>query len=176
MVLVRSDDNWPALQQLCASEDVEATVIGHCETTGRLRLHYQGQQVADLDMRFLHEGRPSVVRKAIPPPEPEPVLGREGESATGSGSGFTDMLLRILASPNVCSKEWIIRQYDHEVQGGSVVKPLVGVSDDGPSDAAVVAPVLGSWHGFAVGCGLNPRLGDLDPYQMAAHAIDEAVR
>jgi phosphoribosylformylglycinamidine synthase len=76
----------------------------------------------------------------------------------------------------VCSKEWIIRQYDHEVQGGSVVKPLVGAADDGPGDAAVVAPVLGSFHGFAVGCGFNPRLGDLDPYQMAAHGIDEAVR
>ena len=76
----------------------------------------------------------------------------------------------------MCSKEWIIRQYDHEVQGGSVIKPLVGAMDDGPGDAAVIMPVLGSWTGLAVGCGLNPHLGDLDPYQMAAHAIDEAVR
>jgi phosphoribosylformylglycinamidine synthase len=76
----------------------------------------------------------------------------------------------------VCSKEWIIRQYDHEVQGGSVVKPLVGTADDGPGDAAVVLPVLGSWAGLAVGCGINPRQGDLDPYAMAACAIDEAVR
>jgi phosphoribosylformylglycinamidine synthase len=76
----------------------------------------------------------------------------------------------------VCSKEWIIRQYDHEVQGGSVLKPLVGVQDDGPGDAAVVMPVLGSWAGLAVGCGLNPRYGDLDPYAMAAAAVDEAVR
>ncbi len=89
---------------------------------------------------------------------------------------FTETLLKILSSPNVCSKEWIIRQYDHEVQGGSVVKPLVGVHDDGPGDAAVVAPVLGSWAGFAVGCGINPRYGDLDPYAMAAAAVDEAVR
>src|SRR5205807_2165083 len=87
-----------------------------------------------------------------------------------------DTLKAILSSFNVCSKEWIIRQYDHEVQGGSVLKPLVGIADDGPGDASVVMPVLGSWTGFAVGCGLNPRLGDLDPYQMAAHAIDEAVR
>src|SRR5439155_8250977 len=121
-----------------------------------------------------------VVRKAIPPPEPEPqpepVLGREEESGTGSGSGFTEMLLRILASPNVCSKEWIIRQYDHEVQGGNVIKPLVGVHDDGPGDAAIIAPVAGSWAGLAVGCGINPHYGDLDPYRMAAACIDEAVR
>ena len=70
----------------------------------------------------------------------------------------------------------MIRQYDHEVQGGSVVKPLVGVANDGPSDAAVIAPVLGSWKGLALGCGINPRYGDLDPYAMAALAIDEAVR
>jgi phosphoribosylformylglycinamidine synthase len=75
----------------------------------------------------------------------------------------------------VCSKEWIIRQYDHEVQGGTVIKPLVGVQE-GPGDAAVVTPVLGSPVGLAVGCGLNPRYGDLDPYWMAAAAIDEAVR
>src|SRR5439155_8608787 len=89
---------------------------------------------------------------------------------------FTETLFKILSSLNVCSKEWIIRQYDHEVQGGSVIKPLVGVRDDGPSDAAVVMPVLGSWTGLAVGCGINPRLGDFDPYAMAANAIDEAVR
>jgi phosphoribosylformylglycinamidine synthase len=89
---------------------------------------------------------------------------------------YTDTLLKILSAYNVCSKEWIIRQYDHEVQGGSVLKPLVGARDDGPGDAAVVAPVLGSWTGLAIGCGLNPRYGDLDPYCMAAAAIDEAVR
>lgn len=83
---------------------------------------------------------------------------------------------QILSSWNVCSKEWIIRQYDHEVQGGSVVKPLVGIRNDGPGDAAVVMPVLGSWKGLAISCGINPRLGDIDPYEMAANAIDEAVR
>ncbi|MGH7171619.1 MAG: AIR synthase-related protein, partial [Gemmataceae bacterium] len=89
---------------------------------------------------------------------------------------YNDVLLKILASPNVCSKEWIIRQYDHEVQGGSVLKPLVGIHEDGPGDAAVLTPILGDWLGLAVGCGINPRYGDLDPYAMAAAAIDEAVR
>src|SRR5437764_4623251 len=84
--------------------------------------------------------------------------------------------MKILSAYNVCAKEWIIRRYDHEVQGGTVIKPLVGVHEDGPGDAAVVIPVLGSFRGLAVGCGLNPRYGDLDPYAMAAAAIDEAVR
>ncbi len=85
-------------------------------------------------------------------------------------------LLKILGSLNVCSKEWIIRQYDHEVQGGSVIKPLVGVQNDGPSDAAVLRPVLGSRRGIVIACGMNPRFGDFDTYHMAASAIDEAVR
>jgi phosphoribosylformylglycinamidine synthase len=83
---------------------------------------------------------------------------------------------RILASGNVCSKEWIIRQYDHEVQGGSVIKPLTGAANDGPSDAAVVRPVLGNDKGIAIGNGMNPRYSDYSAYDMAANAIDEALR
>jgi phosphoribosylformylglycinamidine synthase len=173
MVVAVPGANWPALRDLCAGEDVEATVIGRFEPTGRLRLTYQGQQVADLDMSFLHNGRPDVIRKATAPPPSAP---SPQSSALSPRDNFTDDLLRILSSYNVSSKEWIIRQYDHEVQGGSVVKPLVGVHDDGPGDAAVVMPVLGSWTGLAVGCGINPRYGDLDPYWMAAAAVDEAVR
>jgi phosphoribosylformylglycinamidine synthase len=155
---------------------VEATVIGCFEATGRLRLYYQGNQVADLDLHFLHHGRPALARPAT-------LIQKASEGAstpslalrTGK-KDYNEDLRKILSSWNVCSKEWIIRQYDHEVQGGSVIKPLVGVRDDGPSDAAVVMPVLGSWTGLAVGCGINPRYGDLDPYRMAAAAIDEAVR
>ena len=85
-------------------------------------------------------------------------------------------LMQILGSLNVASKHWIIRQYDHEVQGGSVLKPLVGVENDGPGDAAVVRPVLESRRGLAIACGMNPHFGDLDPYHMAASSIDEAIR
>jgi phosphoribosylformylglycinamidine synthase len=92
------------------------------------------------------------------------------------GGGPADILKSILSSYTVASKEWVVRQYDHEVQGGSVVKPLTGAANDGPSDAAVVNPVLGSWQGLAIANGINPRYGDLDPYWMAAAAIDEAVR
>jgi phosphoribosylformylglycinamidine synthase len=102
--------------------------------------------------------------------------GRGGGKSPVPQRNFNEILLNILSSPNVCSKEWIIRQYDHEVQGGTMLKPLVGIDEDGPGDAAVVVPVLGEWAGLAVGCGLNPRYGDLDPYAMAAAAIDEAVR
>jgi len=85
-------------------------------------------------------------------------------------------LLAILGSLNVASKEWVIRQYDHEVQGGSVLKPLVGVANDGPGDAAVLRPILSSRRGLVVACGMNPHFGDLDTAAMAESALDEALR
>ncbi|HEY1068009.1 MAG TPA: AIR synthase-related protein, partial [Pirellulales bacterium] len=131
-----------------------------------------GHSVSDLTMEFLHDGRPPVVREATFAPLPSvPFAFPETESADA-----TPTLLAILGSLNVCSKEWIIRQYDHEVQGGSVIKPLCGPTHDGPSDAAVVRPRLGSRRGVVFGCGMNPHFGDFDPYDMAASAIDEAVR
>jgi phosphoribosylformylglycinamidine synthase len=170
MVVAVPEEKWPELRQLCESEGVDATAIGRFVPTGRLRLNYHGTQVADLDMKFLHKGRPPVVRQAVfVPAKPQAMeLPERGD--------FTQDLLRILGSPNVASKEWIIRQYDHEVQGGSVVKPLVGVECDGPSDAAVLRPVLDSRRGVVIACGMNPRYGDFDTYHMAASAIDEAVR
>ena len=174
MVLAVPPENCDALVALAASEGVEATVIGEFVPTGRLRLLYHDQQVADLSMDFLHHGRPPVVREASFSPQPVAPLVWPAPSA--HAAQFTEQLLKILGSLNVCSKEWVIRQYDHEVQGGSVVKPLVGVAADGPSDAAVIRPVLTSRRGLVIACGMNPRYGDLDPYHMAASAIDEAVR
>lgn len=170
MVLSVSPDKWTEFEQLCRAEGVEATVIGRFTETKRLVLKYEGHEVGNVAMQFLHEGRPPVVRSAeyTPPAEvPCPLPER---------TRCDDDLLRILGSLNVCSKEWIIRQYDFEVQAGSVIKPLVGVHNDGPSDAAVVRPDLDSNRGLAIANGMNPRFGDYDPYWMAASAIDEAVR
>lgn len=169
MVLSVPPAKWPELKALCESEDVEAVALGTFDPTGRLKLTYGEHVVADLDMHFLHDGRPNQVRSAVLEPH------AHGPRSVGvSGTPAQEVLLKILGTPSVASKEWVIRQYDHEVQGGSVVKPLVGVKNDGPSDAAVIMPVLGSWTGAAVGCGVNPLYDD--PYWMGAAAIDEAVR
>ncbi len=152
------------------AEDVEATVIGTFTDTGRLVLRYRGMEVGSLSMDFLHHGIPKYARTATWT-DPKQLNLQIKEKPD-----YADDLKKLLAAPNICSKEWIIRQYDHEVQGGSVIKPLVGVNNDGPGDAAVVRPVLGSYKGLAIGCGMYPRYGDLDPYQMAACAIDEAMR
>ncbi len=172
MVLSVPAKNWENFSQLAAREGVEATVIGQFVPTGRLQLKYGEQVVGDLAMTFLHDGRPPVVRDAVyEPPAVEPL-----RITAEAGANLTESLTRILGSLNVASKHWVIRQYDHEVQGGSVIKPLVGVNNDGPGDAAVVRPVLSSRRGVVVACGMNPHYGDFDTYHMAASAIDEALR
>jgi phosphoribosylformylglycinamidine synthase len=185
MVFSVPGDKLDELISLCSSEGVEATVIGQFVPTGRLVLKYHDHEVANLSMEFLHDGRPAIVREAVYSSiRPQRVKVTDGSSKpldqgrTGqpAAKDYTPPLLEILASLNVCSKEWIIRQYDHEVQAGSVIKPLVGAVNDGPSDAAVLRPVLASRRGIVVACGMNPCYGDLDPYWMAASAIDEAVR
>jgi phosphoribosylformylglycinamidine synthase len=128
-------------------------------------------------MEFLHGGRPPVVREACYVASGESLALRGLADSTPATPGdLGETLLKILGSLNVASKEWVIRQYDHEVQGGSVIKPLVGAANDGPSDAAVLRPVLSSRRGIVVACGMNPRYGDFDTYHMAGSAIDEAVR
>ena len=172
MVLAVPPESWDELRTLCESEGVEAAIIGRFAPGGRLRLTYQGHDVGDLSMDFLHNGRPPVIRDAVY----QPAVAAELELPEMSAAEHRDSLLKILGSYNVASKHWVIRQYDHEVQGGSVVKPLVGKDGDGPSDAAVVRPRIDSRRGLVIACGMNPHYGDYDTYQMAASAIDEAVR
>ena len=181
MVIAVPPDNLKALMQICEAESIEATVLGTFTDSGKLRVLYDGDTVADMDMDFLHNGLPRITKKAIweSPRHREPnAVKTEGANAHGylSQSTIIENLCKILGSPNVASKEWVIRQYDHEVQGGIVVKPLVGIENDGPGDACITTPVLGSRRGLIVANGINPRYGDIDPYYSAASAIDEALR
>ncbi|MBN1177028.1 MAG: phosphoribosylformylglycinamidine synthase, partial [Dehalococcoidales bacterium] len=170
MLLAVPPDKIERILKLFNDEDVEATVIGEYTDTKRLELYYQGNLVADLDMAFLHGGLPQLESVASwqPPQRPEPDFPQPPNLA--------EDLKKILGAWNVCSKEWVIRQYDHEVQGSSVLKPLVGAANDGPGDAAVVQPLPDSKKGIIISNGINPRYGDIDTYWMAASAIDEALR
>lgn len=170
MVIAVKPENLPKISKLFDDENVEATVIGKFTEDKKLTLKYQGTQVGQLDMDFLHDGLPKYSRKASWHPKnlAEPVCQPK--------ENYNDDLLEILSSYNVASKEWVIRQYDHEVQGSSVVKPLGGIANDGPNDAAVIQPKFNSDKGIAISCGLNPFYGDIDPYWMALAGIDEAVR
>jgi phosphoribosylformylglycinamidine synthase len=170
MVLAVPEGNRDALLKLFFDEGVEATVIGEFIHSKRLELFYDGNKVSDLEMEFLHKGIPQITKKALwkKPKRKEPHFACPND--------LTGALKKILSHYNVASKEWIIRQYDHEVQGGSALKPLVGIVNDGPADAAIVKPRLESNRGVIVSCGINFRFGLIDPYWMAASCIDEALR
>ncbi len=170
MVCSVPESHWEEFRDLCMSEGVEATVIGRFVPTGRLQLKYHDNIVGDLDLEFLHQGRPATIRQAEYAPSASLPLSTPSCFLPG------ESLLSILSSLNVASKHWIIRQYDHEVLGRSVIKPLVGSRNDGPSDAAVIRPRLDSQRGAVIACGMNPYFGDFDTYHMAASSINEAIR
>jgi phosphoribosylformylglycinamidine synthase len=176
MVLAVPPEKVGALLSLCAAEDVEATDIGVFDGSGKLTLHYlpagtsEAQTVGTMDMEFIHDGIPKPTRKAVwqAPEHVEPHLAAPKD--------FAAEVHALFRMPTIASKHWIIRQYDHEVQGGTVLKPLVGKDHDGPGDASVVRPVLSSSKGVALAVGCQPRFGDINPYQMALNGIDEAMR
>src|SRR5918994_7095981 len=171
MVLAVPPRSWAELQDIFAGEGVEATEIGRFTGDGRLRVRYCGAVVADLDCAFLHDGMPLRRLESVWSPRlREPSLGLP------AGIDLGELLERALADANVATKEPIVRQYDHEVQGRTVGKPFVGPEDIGPADAAVLRPLAHSWRGLAVGCGINPWYGEIDPYVMALLAVDEALR
>ncbi|MBN1191340.1 MAG: phosphoribosylformylglycinamidine synthase subunit PurL [Dehalococcoidales bacterium] len=170
MILAVPPETVDILLKVFADEDVEAAVIGEFTSNKRLQLEYQGMMVCDLDMNFLHKGIPQIQTRA------EWHAERFDEPDFLPPADMAGELKNLLGSWNTCSKEWVIRQYDHEVQGGSVLKPLVGANNDGPGDATVIRPVLSSDAGAIIANGINTRYGDIDPYWMAASAIDEALR
>ena len=172
MVIAVPPENLDELIEICEAEFVEATVLGSFTDTHRLQVFYEGRIVADLEMEFLHNGLPQPIKQAVwnPPKHPE-MPSRDTET-----QDYTDDLCQLLAIPNIASKESVIRQYDHGVQGGIVINPLIGAENDGPSDACVVTPVIGSRKGVIIANGINPKYSDVDPYLSAAAAIDEAWR
>jgi phosphoribosylformylglycinamidine synthase len=173
MVLSVAPAKLPRLREVFAAEGVEVTDLGAFSKSGRLRLLWSGTEVADLDMEFLHHGLPRKEREA----RWEPPAGVGGPFPDdGAPADESETLRGLLSNWNVCSREPVVRQYDHEVQGGSARKPFAGAAGIGPADAVAFAPLEVAPRGVVVACGLNPGYSDHDPRAMAAAAIDEAVR
>ena len=181
MVLAVPHENVERLREMCEAEDVPFCDLGEFGLRDgddpALSLNYDGTEVGRLSMTLMHDGIPTPTREA-----------KWSNARTSSAKGQENhstlqaSLLALLSHPNIASKHWIVRQYDHEVQGGSVVKPLVGPEQDGPSDAAVIRPRLDSHRGVAIANGLAPHLSEAacgsagDSYWATLNAIDEAVR
>lgn len=188
MTLAVPRKNLEAFLTLAEEMDVEATALGEFTDSGYLHATYGDKTVAYLPMHFMHDGVPQLELEAR---WERPAAYAQGDctlkdaagKATGAeaaiaagGHDQKGLLLAMLGRLNICSKEYLIRQYDHEVKGGSVVKPLVGVKRDGPGDAAVLRPLLESEQGIVLSHGICPKFSDADTYWMMANAIDEAVR
>jgi phosphoribosylformylglycinamidine synthase II len=165
-------ENWEAFASLAQRRDVEVSHLGTFTDSGYFEAYYEGRPVCRMDMTFLHDGNPKLHLKArwTPPVHLDP------PAATVAARDLNRDALDLLGTLNICSKETWVRQYDHEVQGQSVVKPFMGRENDGPSDAAVIKPLPDRREGLVVSHGLVPRYSDIDAYHMAAASVDEAVR
>jgi phosphoribosylformylglycinamidine synthase len=170
MTLAVDPQKIDRFMELADMHEVEATVLGNFTSSGKFHVMHGDRTVAYMDMEFFHDGAPEMKLKAKwePPSHEEPDLPEPDD--------YNAALGQILSRLNVCSKESFVRQYDHEVQGMSALKPFVGAENDGPGDAAVLKPLHDSYEGVVISSGICPRYSDIDTYHMTACAIDEAVR
>jgi phosphoribosylformylglycinamidine synthase II len=168
MLLAVPPENLEKVLQIFSDEQVETTVLGRYNESGHARLFYKDEKVGDLVLEALFNP-PKLTRETrwAPPELTDPLI--EMPESLG------DVLLQLLSSYNICSKEKVVRRYDQEVKGQTVIKPLQGWNA-GPSDASVLKPLNESWKGISVASGVNSRYGKINPYWMAASAIDEAIR
>ena len=159
-------------EKLASLHEVEATAVGTFTDSGDFHILHGEHSVALLPIEFLHDGVPQLQLESewIPPVNEEPAYPQTNASDMGG------ILSRLLARPNIASKEWWVRSYDHEVIAQTVIKPFCGVNHDAPGDAAVIAPIHGETQGAVISCGIIPRYSDIDTYAMVAGCIDEAVR
>ncbi len=168
MLLLVPKKNLQEVLKICENEEVEATPIGKFTNDKMLKISYRGCRVAEIEIEFLFK-----------PPKPQRTATWKAPSCEEprfpEPLELTKDVLKILSSPNVSSRESVIRTYDHEVKGNTALKPLQG-KHAGPGDAAVLKPLEDSWKGIVLSCGMNPSYGKIDPYWMAASGIDEAIR
>ncbi len=169
MVMAVPPGQWAELQRRCARHGVEATSLGTFTGDGQLHVRAGDLTVLALDTHFLHDGRP---QRQMLAELPQP---RRGPAEPPVCADPAATLVALLAHPNIASKERVIRRYDHEIRGATVVRPMIGEHHDGHADGVVLAEP-GAAHGFAIGIGVNPWQGLADPERMALAAVDEAMR
>ncbi len=171
MVVASSSAQVALLREVCERHGVEVTDLGEFTGTGRLVVRYNGSELLDMDTAFLHDGRPQRSMKAVVP-TPDRSKSNDVSPAVTDLHGT---ILALLAHPNLASKANVIRRYDHEIRGTSLVRPLTGPDGNSPSDGVVMAHPTAD-HGYAIGIGVNPWYGITDAEYMAHAVVDEAMR
>ena len=169
MVCAIAPENFQNFQAICHEYNVEVTAIGHCTDTQQLKVMYHDQTVCNIAMHFLHHGiPPQTLRGTYHPAEHKPL-------DVSMPTDWVELYCALMRHWNICSKEPIVRQYDHGVQGTNALPPFGGNTQHGPNDATILTPLLGSPYGFIIGHGMNPVLMDRDPYRGSWWAIAESL-
>lgn len=169
MVLAIKPEHWSRILEICRSYNVEAVVLGTFTDDHKLTVTYEGRNVCDLDMEFLHRGLPEKVLTACWTP------AVSSQAVPGAPGSWPEAYCRVMSHLDVCSKEPIVRMYDHGVQGTNSLPPFAGVSGDAPNDAVVLAPLYGKSYGMVISHGMNPVLNRINPYYGSLWAAAEAV-
>ncbi|HIE36492.1 MAG TPA: phosphoribosylformylglycinamidine synthase, partial [Candidatus Omnitrophica bacterium] len=169
MVLSVEEKNLEKLKRIFEEEEVEFTIIGKVTDTKKILVFYQGKCVCELDLDFLFH-LPKLEKRAVW------IRKKEEKIRLEEKDNYNEDLKKLLSSPNISCKDWILREYDHEVQAGSVVKSIYGIKEPLVCDAAVVRPDLKSEKYVVIGIGINPFYSDFDPYIMASLVLEEALR
>lgn len=172
MVTAISPENVDVFLAVCLKHNVEATVIGEFDGSNSLTVNYGDQKAAELDYEFLKNGMP---QKIMPAHWERPAIPEIRPKAPANREEWINRFKAVLAHGNVCSKEPIVRQYDHGVQGSNITAPFGGPTQEGPNDALVVRPMLDKPYGMVQSHGMNPLLMRIDPYQGTVWAIAEAA-
>ncbi|NPA44215.1 MAG: phosphoribosylformylglycinamidine synthase, partial [Chlorobi bacterium] len=170
MTIVVEPKNINAFFKLAENMEVEVTDIGYFTNSGFLDIRFNNKIIHYVDLDFLHNGVPQ--KKMIA----EWQAPKLQEPNNINVKDYNEILVKLLSSLNISSRENIIRKYDHEVKGKSIIKPLMGEHGISPQDAAVMRFEHGSFEGIAVSNGIMPKFGDIDAYEMSCGAFDEAVR
>jgi len=169
MVLAVPPKNFSSLKKIFEAEDVEYACIGKFTSTKRIEIYHGKEIVGNLDLDWLFgKGQLPALTAFFEEKKTADIIPENIE--------IKDVFLHLLGDPVIASKEIVVRQYDHEVQAHTIIKPLLGFNSSGPSDAIVLAPLYGKYEGIVVSCGINPWYGMIDPYHMAGCCIDEALR
>lgn len=173
MVLAVSPDKIEELLEICRSYNVEATVLAEFTGDANLTVSYENEIICSLSMDFLHNGLPQRQMKACWQ-KPQFVQNTSNLDFESSKE-WEEIYQRLMAHLDVCSKEPIVRVYDHGVQGSSALPPFGGEKEDGPNDAVILAPILGKDYGMVISHGLNPVLNNIHPYWGSLWSATEAV-
>ena len=168
MVLAVKPENVPELQRLADTFQTEMTVLGESNDSGVLRVWHHGETVCELDNSKLHEA-PTKHLTSVFTSSPSRVGIALDDTHLGAD------LKEVFGDFAVVSREPIIREYDHEVQGNTVLKPLAGAAADAPQDASVI-DIDGSDKLMSLALAILPEWGKTDPYAMGTGTVDENVR